>query len=885
MHRISGRLHFASIAFQVAALFWWSGAQAQVLVHFDLPAQPLAKSLKAIGTATNTDIGFNSSQVARFTAPELKADLTVDGALLRVLAGTGLRARHLNDHAIVIATAEPPTSGASQTKRMPATVSASTEVGDQLTTPQGPTQSDATDQPSSTSTKKDLEEIVVTGTHIAGGPPIGSPLITVSDADIANSGYSTIGDVIRSLPQSYGGGINPGSSGSSVTNTNQNISYASSVNLHGLGSDSTLTLVDGHRFVYDGFTSTFDISAIPLAAIDHVEILTDSASSVYGSDAVSGVANFILKKNYDGAQTVARLGGASDGGATERQVSQLLGRTWTGGSALISYEFYDQDELFASQRSFSSSSPNPQTLLPEQKRDSVFANVHQDLSDVISVYAEGLYSNRSTNSVSNFGTGTVEYTDNTTTMAGASSGMTAHLNREWTASVDTTFSRSKDDQPYYSVTDGVPTPPIPDYFANEEASVETQASGPILNLSSGPVQAAVGAGYRREGYHDIVTSLVTRHIDYGFGELRIPLVRPDPSRIGLDKLEIAASGRYEKYSDFGVAATPKVGVLYAPLADVNVRGSWGRAFRAPDLQAEYAQRTVAVFPGALFGVTSPSDAQILYQNNANPTLRPETARSWTAGFDYKPSSAPPVRISLTYFNVDYRSRITEPLANPLAALSTPIDSPFVTLNPSAAAQAALVAGTNFANLSGVPYDPSNVVAFINNQYQNVVTQQAHGVDVTGDYRLQSALGDFDLLANASWLRLAEVLVPGSPTQTLTGTVFNPPKFRSRLGITWQRGSWSETTFVNYISAESDNTNPTPIAVASWATVDAQINFDATSWGRIFQGLRFIAAASNLFDRNPPTVSPTSTAIPGLGYDGTNASPLGRFISISAAKKW
>lgn len=415
--------------------------------------------------------------------------------------------------------------------------------------------------------------------------------------------------------------------------------------------------------------------------------------------------------------------------------------------------------------------------------------------------------------------------------------------------------------------------------------METQASGPVLDLSSGPVQAAVGAGYRREGYHDIVTSLATRHIDYGFGELRLPLVRPDPSRIGLDKLEIAASSRYEKYSDFGVAATPKLGVLYAPTADVIFRGSWGRAFKAPELETEYAQRNVAVLPGTLFGVTSPPDAQVLYQNNGNPALRPETAKSWTAGLDYKPSSTPKLQLSLTYFNVDYRSRITQPIANPAAALSTPTYSPFVTLNPSAAAQAAFAAGTNFENFSGGAYDPSNVVAIVNNQYQNVSTQQAHGVDLTGDYHLQSALGDFDLVAGASWLTLNQVLVPGSPMQTLTGTIFNPPKFRSRLGITWQRGSWSAATFVNYISAETDNTRPTPINVASWTTVDAQLNFDASSWGRFFRGLRFSAAASNLFNRNPPMVNPASTAIPGLGYDGTNASPLGRFMSISAAKKW
>src|ERR1700678_641623 len=126
MRRTSVRLHFASFAFHAAALFWWSGAQAQILVHFDLPRQTLAKSLKAIGTATNTDIGFNSTQVAKFVAPELKADLTVDDALLRVLAGTGLRPRHLNDHTIAIAPAEPPTSGTSETKQLPATLAAST---------------------------------------------------------------------------------------------------------------------------------------------------------------------------------------------------------------------------------------------------------------------------------------------------------------------------------------------------------------------------------------------------------------------------------------------------------------------------------------------------------------------------------------------------------------------------------------------------------------------------------------------------------------------------------------------------------------------------------------------------------------------------------------
>ena len=82
-----------------------TGAIAQTLVHFDLPAQPLAQSLNAIASATNTDVGFSAADVAGLLAPPLKADLTVDAALSRVLAGTGLRLKHLNGHAIVIAAA------------------------------------------------------------------------------------------------------------------------------------------------------------------------------------------------------------------------------------------------------------------------------------------------------------------------------------------------------------------------------------------------------------------------------------------------------------------------------------------------------------------------------------------------------------------------------------------------------------------------------------------------------------------------------------------------------------------------------------------------------------------------------------------------------------
>src|ERR1700738_1760766 len=123
MDTIPGRIHRSSTAFLVAAAFWCCAANAEILLHFDLPTQSLARSLKAIGTATNTDVGFSASQVAGLMAPSLRADLTVDGALMRVLAGTGLRPQHLDDHTIVIASAESSTSDSAEMKLLPVKVS------------------------------------------------------------------------------------------------------------------------------------------------------------------------------------------------------------------------------------------------------------------------------------------------------------------------------------------------------------------------------------------------------------------------------------------------------------------------------------------------------------------------------------------------------------------------------------------------------------------------------------------------------------------------------------------------------------------------------------------------------------------------------------------
>jgi iron complex outermembrane recepter protein len=124
-------------------------------------------------------------------------------------------------------------------------------------------------------TPEQLEEVVVTGTHIRG-VSTASPTIVLTEADIANSGLSTSGDVLRNLQQSFAGGqqSTTGTNGFGPWQNLSNFNNSDSANLRGFGSDSTLVLINGLRAPVTGLQGSVDISAIPLVAIDHLEIVT-----------------------------------------------------------------------------------------------------------------------------------------------------------------------------------------------------------------------------------------------------------------------------------------------------------------------------------------------------------------------------------------------------------------------------------------------------------------------------------------------------------------------------------------------------------------------------------------------------------------------------------
>ncbi|MGH8258921.1 MAG: TonB-dependent receptor domain-containing protein, partial [Steroidobacteraceae bacterium] len=214
-------------------------------------------------------------------------------------------------------------------------------------------------------------------------------------------------------------------------------------------------------------------------------------------------------------------------------------------------------------------------------------------------------------------------------------------------------------------------------------------------------------------------------------------------------------------------------------------------------------------------------------------------------------------------------------------------APFITVNPSIAAQQALVSqSTYFVNFAGVPYVPANVSAVLDDREQNATAQQIDGIDLTAQDTWPLLGGELDALASGTWLRIQQRTVPAAPEVELTGTVFNPPRFKSRASVTWRRGAWSTTAAFNYVGRETDNTGTVAIPVSSWSTVDAQLSYAVpSSVPRVLRGFRASLSVQNLFDRAPPHLAVGSTTYPGLSYDSTNASALGRFVSADLTKSW
>lgn len=187
-----------------------------------------------------------------------------------------------------------------------------------------------------------LEEVVVTGSRIRVQDYVAAnPVTTVSSESLEQSGQTNVTQFLQEVPSLVNSvDVETGS------DVNGNFNGLSLLNLRNLGTSRTLVLVDGRRHVASSpGTSAVDATAIPTALIDRVEVLTGGASAIYGADGVSGVVNFILKKDFEGVDLRTQYGWSEQGGGENVFVSGLFGQNFAEGRGNLTFGFeYDQTE-------------------------------------------------------------------------------------------------------------------------------------------------------------------------------------------------------------------------------------------------------------------------------------------------------------------------------------------------------------------------------------------------------------------------------------------------------------------------------------------------------------------------------------------------------------
>jgi iron complex outermembrane receptor protein len=222
-----------------------------------------------------------------------------------------------------------------------------------------------------------VEEVVVTGSRISGTFTTPTPVTTVAAEQLTAAGPTTIAQGLQQLPQvSPGGGP---TAGGGTGSGGQNF-----LALRGTGAGRTLTLLDGRRFTPAGPAGTVDSNLIPSGLLQRVDVVTGGASAAYGSDAVAGVINFILDRNFQGVKFDAHVGRSQHNDNKDYKATLNVGKSYMDdrGHVLFSAEFYQNDGVLGSAREFRRTASN-------QVLDPTKTDVYVRINDLRTPYTTG----------------------------------------------------------------------------------------------------------------------------------------------------------------------------------------------------------------------------------------------------------------------------------------------------------------------------------------------------------------------------------------------------------------------------------------------------------------------------------------------------------------
>lgn len=810
--------------------------------------------------------------MAELNSPALSGFYSAEEALAALLAGSGLRVERTATGVLMIRrdskpSSAPPTTQISATRRQ---AWACRDSAANSSCSAVPAASEA--------------EVLVTGTRIKGVAPVGSPLWVIDSATIRESGYSTTEQLLQALPQNFRGG-----QAGAIADVNMstgslnrlNSTAGSGVNLRGLGAASTLVLINGRRMSGSVAGTFTDISVIPVRAIERIEILADGASAIYGTDAIAGVINILLKRDYDGAES--RVGYAAATGRSEVGGGHTIGATWGGGNLTLIADYLEQSPLLASERGYTADIPAPSSVFPSNRRWAVIGSARQRLAERWSVDGDVQYMQSSRHLIDTINNSS-EHSFIEPVRVNGAIGLQYAAFSDWTLSLDGAVSGESTD--IERRTTGASNDTQSQLQRQAQWSTQLSADGSLVDLPAGALRFAVGGAYRVEKYrrsfdNGTPSQDASRSVTSGYVELHAPLIR---------SLELSIAGRFDDYSDFGGTSNPKIGLAWVPTEGLTLRASYSTSFRAPAAGQELLESNSGVRAIDLLAFSAPGGngsvpVALLFGSDR---LRPEQSTHWTLGVTWQADAATGPVIAVSWYDVSYTDRIVVPPYD-LGALADPALQGFVQRYDSPAAVAQLVdayleRGAVLGDFTEGEFgnDPlSQTTTVYRYLWANAERTDVSGFDLGVGYSFEHGADRFKLGLNANYIhRMSNVPTPGASSYDLVDSFGNPADLRLRASASWARGAFDGALHLNYTDDYQDTSGQVARRAASYTTVDAMLRYVFGTESPM-NGVSAALLVTNFLDTAPPWITDGG----GAHYDAANATPLERSIGLELNKRW
>lgn len=338
---------------------------------FSIKAQPLEDALNEFAKQTGYQVLFQSGIIEKQTAPPLNATLTPDQALQTLLTNTELHYKFVNPRTVTISTAEQAVTTATGRRQTSLRIAQNTgntgNTGEGNKGTEGARNKDSQQSSAPVGTEpseapagakdslQEIREVVVTGSRIKREGSDAPVPTMVLDADaIAATGAIKVQSILDELPS-----IAPGIQDNNSGNFSFALAGLNMANLRDLDVRRTLVLVNGRRFTptltdADSNITAVDLSSIPTPMIARIEVITGGTGAVYGSDAVAGVINIILKDNFQGFQTDVQYGQSGKSDGASRSISATGGLNWENGrgNSIVHFGYSSNERVKLEDRDF-----------------------------------------------------------------------------------------------------------------------------------------------------------------------------------------------------------------------------------------------------------------------------------------------------------------------------------------------------------------------------------------------------------------------------------------------------------------------------------------------------------------------------------------------------